>query len=171
MRTSRTARIFALSRTATMPVIESDTGKRCPEGVFQTTSGEVLGRHRGIIRYTIGQRKGLGISSRRPLYVCGIQAEDHTVVVGNWEELFSRTVILSDVHWICGKTPDFPLRCFAKIRSRQQEQPVTVYPQGAGGVRIVFDRPQRAVTPGQAAVLYDGETVLGGGEIQSAGGT
>lgn len=152
-------------------VIESYTGKRCPEGVFQTTSGEVLGRHRGIIRYTIGQRKGLGISSRRPLYVCGIRAEDHTVVVGNWEELFSRTVILSDVHWICGKTPDFPLRCFAKIRSRQQEQPVTVYPQGAGGVRIEFDRPQRAVTPGQAAVLYDGETVLGGGEIQSAGGT
>lgn len=80
-------------------------------------------------------------------------------------------MILSDVHWISGKTPDFPLRCFANIRSRQQEQPVTVYPQGAGGVRIEFDRPQRAVTPGQAAVLYDGETVLGGGEIQSAGGT
>ena len=150
-------------------VIESYTGKCYPPGVFQGKDGKVLGTHRGIIHYTVGQRKGLGIPSQRPLYVCEIQAERNTVMLGHREDLFSGTAVVSKFHWISGRVPGSAFRCWAKLRSRQQEQPVTVYPQGADEVRLVFDRPQRAVTPGQAAVLYDGDTVLGGGEIQRAG--
>ena len=152
-------------------VIQAYTGKHYPAGVFQTQSGQVLGKHRGIIHYTVGQRKRLGISWPKPLYVCSIQAERNAVILGEREALFSRAAVLSRMHWISGDPPHFPLRCLAKIRSRQPEQTATVYPQGADGIRIVFDQPQRAVTPGQAAVLYDGEVVLGGGEIQSAGDT
>lgn len=150
-------------------VIETYTGKCYPTGVFQTQSGKVLGKHRGIIHYTVGQRKGLGITSQKPLYVCQVQAERNTVLLGTWEDLFSRTAIIVNFHWISGESPTFPFRCLAKIRSRQQEQPVTVYLQDKDDVRIVFDHPQRAITPGQAAVLYDGEVVLGGGEIQRVG--
>lgn len=150
-------------------VIETYTGKSYPPGVFQTKNGKVLGTHKGIIHYTVGQRKGLGISSKEPLYVCEIQAGNNTIILGNREELFAKTAIVSNFHWISGEKPSFPFRCFAKTRSRQQEQPVTVYPQGTDDVRIEFDHPQSAITPGQAAVLYDGEIVLGGGEIQSAG--
>ena len=152
-------------------VMEAYTGKRYPTGVFQTKSGEVLGRHRGIIHYTVGQRRGIGISAQRPLYVCQIQAESNTVILGNREDLDSGSAMISNVHWISGQIPQAPFRCRAKIRSRQQEQPATVYPQGPHDARIVFDHPQRAVTPGQAAVLYEGDVVLGGGEIQRAGDT
>lgn len=152
-------------------VIEAYTGKCYPTGVFQTQSGKILGKHRGIIHYTVGQRKGLGVTAQKPLYVCEIRAESNTVILGNREDLFSRTAMISNFHWISSEIPNFPFRCLAKTRSRQQEQPVTVYPQGTNDVRIVFDHPQRAVTPGQAAVLYDGDIVLGGGEIQSGGDT
>ena len=152
-------------------VMEAYTGKRYPTGVFQTKSGEVLGRHRGIIHYTVGQRRGIGISAQRPLYVCQIQAESNTVILGNREDLDSGSAMISNVHWISGQISQAPFRCRAKIRSRQQEQPATVYPQGPHDARIVFDHPQWAVTPGQAAVLYEGDVVLGGGEIQRAGDT
>lgn len=149
-------------------VIKKYTGKRYPTGVFQTPSGEILGKHRGIIHYTVGQRKGLGIASQEALYVCEIQPEKNTIILGNRENLFSRAAVLSHFHWISSSIPRSPFRCSAKIRSRQQEQPVVVYPMENDEVRIVFDQPQRAITPGQAAVLYDGEMVLGGGEIQRA---
>lgn len=126
----------------------------------------------GSSTITVGQRKWTWLSPpQKPLYVCEIRAESNTVLLGTREDLFSRTAKISNFHWISSEIPNFPFRCLAKTRSRQQEQPVTVYPQGTNDVRIVFDHPQRAVTPGQAAVLYDGDIVLGGGEIQSGGDT
>ena len=152
-------------------VIEEYTGKQYPPGAFQTAGGEVLGEHRGIIHYTVGQRRGLGISAREPLYVCEIRPEENVVVLGNRESLFSETAEVSDFHWISKTIPAAPFRCFVKTRSRQKEQPATAYPIGKSEVRIVFDKPQRAITPGQAAVLYDGEIILGGGEIRRTSGT
>lgn len=149
-------------------VICNQTGRTYPSGVFRSTDGRVLGQHRGIIHYTIGQRRGLGIPSEKPLYVCRICPEKNEVIVGSSEELLARTALVENFHWISGEVVTAPLRCCAKIRYRQQEQPATVYPEGEHGVRIVFDVPQRAITPGQAAVLYAGDTVLGGGEIRKA---
>ena len=146
-------------------VIELQTGKRSPQGNFVDMHGNVLGRHKGVIHYTIGQRKGLGISSAEPLYVCGICPENGNVVLGSNDDLFSREANVSDFNWISGCAPKSEFRCKAKIRYRQSEQWATVIPTGADTVHIVFDEPQRAVTPGQAAVLYDGDIVLGGGTI------
>lgn len=135
-------------------------------GDFIDTHGNILGEHKGIIHYTVGQRKGLGISSPEPLYVCKICPQNNTVMLGKNEDLFTDTADVSDFNWISGKCPDHELRCKAKIRYRQAEQWATVTPSGENAVHIVFDNAQRAVTPGQAAVLYDGDVVLGGGTIQ-----
>ena len=145
-------------------VIELQTGKRSPQGNFVDMHGNVLGRHKGVIHYTIGQRKGLGISSAEPLYVCGICPESGNVVLGSNDDLFSREADVSDFNWISGTTPQGEFRCKAKIRYRQSEQWATVFPTGADTVHIVFDELQRAITPGQAAVLYD-DIVLGGGTL------
>ena len=145
-------------------VIEANTGRTPPPGDFVDASGNVLGRHRGIIHYTIGQRKGLGISAETPLYVCDIRPDDNTVVLGSNEELFKREVFVSEFNWISGEPPKGEVRCLAKIRYRHREQSASAFAE-CGGVRIIFDEPQRAVTPGQAAVLYDGDVVLGGGTI------
>ena len=146
-------------------VIELNTGKRYKEGDFIDKNGNVLGRHKGVIHYTIGQRKGLGISAPTPLYVTKIDTENNTVTLGESGDLFSDTVVADDFNFISGNVPTEPFRCAAKIRYRQKEQPATAYPLPDGNVRIVFDAPQRAITPGQAAVLYDGDTVIGGGTI------
>ena len=121
--------------------------------------------HRGIIHYTVGQRRGLRMPSDGKLYVVKILPEQNAVVVGPNEALFTRECLVSNMRWISGEAPALPFRCSAKTRYRQPEQPCTVYPAGAGGVRLVFDEPLRAITPGQSAVLYDGDTVLGGGII------
>ena len=147
-------------------VIELQTGKRPVEGNFMDKQGNVLGRHKGVIHYTIGQRKGLGISSTEPLYVCGICPQDGNVILGSNDDLFSREADISDFNWISGKVFEGEFRCKAKIRYRQPEQWATVLPTGADTVHITFDEPQRAITPGQAAVLYDGDIVLGGGTIK-----
>ena len=147
-------------------VIELQTGKRPVEGNFMDKQGNVLGRHKGVIHYTIGQRKGLGISSTEPLYVCGICPASGNVVLGSNDDLFSREADISDFNWISGKVFEGEFRCKAKIRYRQPEQWATVLPTGADTVHITFDEPQRAITPGQAAVLYDGDIVLGGGTIK-----
>ena len=152
-------------------VIELHTGKKSVPGNFVDTSGKVLGQHRGIIHYTIGQHRWLGIDLPGKRYVCRICPKSNTVVLGTAEELFSREVFAEDFNWISGKAPAAPFRCKAKIRYRQPEQWATVTPIGEGAARIVFDEPQRAVTPGQAAVLYDGEIVLGGGVIAAEGGS
>ena len=145
-------------------VIELNTGKKYPPGDFVDKNGNVLGRHKGIIHYTIGQRKGLGVSAAAPLYVIKIDVEKNTVILGDNEDLFSDTATVEDFNFISGEAPTAPFRCSAKIRYRQKEQPATAYPDG-GKVKIVFDAPQRAITPGQAAVLYSGDTVIGGGTI------
>lgn len=143
-------------------VIEQYADYVPPPGDFVTTDGRVLGHHKGIIHYTIGQRKGLGIAADAPYYVCAIRPQDNTVVLGRPQDLMRTAAEVPQMHWISGKAPDEPIRCSVKIRYRQPEQPSLVIPTD-GGVRIEFDVPQRAVTPGQSAVLYDGDVVLGGG--------
>ena len=146
-------------------VIEQYAGTVPPPGDFVTTDGKVLGRHKGIIHYTIGQRKGLGIAADAPYFVCAIRPEDNTVVLGRPDDLMSDTAFVPQMHWISGQAPDSPVECRVKIRYRQPEQPALVTPTADGGAHISFAVPQRAVTPGQAAVLYDGDVVLGGGTI------
>ena len=135
-------------------------------GDFVTTDGRVLGRHKGISHYTIGQRKHLGISVGEPIYVVKIDAGSNTVVLGDESALFSFIARVADFNWIGGETPPEPVRCKARTRYRQQEQPAVAYPLADGTVEVVFDQPIRAITPGQACVLYDGDVVLGGGVIQ-----
>lgn len=147
-------------------VIELQTGRKSVPGNFVDQQGHILGRHKGVIHYTIGQRKGLGISNPEPLYVCAICPECGDVVLGSNDGLFRNETDVTDFHWISGNAPQGEFRCKAKIRYRQTEQWATVVPVGISAVHIVFDKPQRAITPGQAAVLYDGDIVLGGGTIR-----
>lgn len=142
------------------------TGEKSVPGAFVSTDGRVLGEHKGIIHYTVGQRRGLGISHGERLYVCRIDPERNEVILGEEKDLYRSEAAVSDVNWISGETPREPVRCAVKIRYRAREQAATVYPEENGRGRIVFDAPQRAVTPGQAAVFYDGDTVLGGGTIE-----
>ena len=146
--------------------LEHYTGKSYPAGNFVSTEGAYLGKHKGIVRYTVGQRKGLGISSQEPLYVKRINANDNTVILGKEQELYSNEVIACDFNWILGEAQIGEMRCKVKTRYRQAERWATAIPIGESTVKIIFDEPVRAVTPGQAAVLYDGDVVLGGGVIQ-----
>ncbi len=147
-------------------VVEMHAGHSFAEGNFVDREGNILGRHKGIIRYTVGQRRGLGISAAEPLYVCEIRPESGEVVLGVSRELLCSTVRVADFNWISGRAPRNEFRCRAKLRYRQPEQWVTVTPVGADEVTLRFDDPQKAPAPGQAAVLYDGDTVIGGGTIQ-----
>ena len=147
-------------------VIELQTGNKSAPGNFVDKRGNILGRHKGIIHYTVGQRKGLGISTPEPVYVCEICPESGNVVLGSHDDLFSTEAEASDFNWISGCAPQGKFRCKAKIRYRQKEQWANVIPTGADTVHVTFDEPQRAITPGQAAVLYDGDVVLGGGTIK-----
>lgn len=150
-------------------VIEKYTGKKSETGDFVSTDGKVLGKHKGIINYTIGQRKGLGISNSEPLYVCDIDKDKNQVVLGSNDDLFSDTLFVKNFNWISGEAPKQNFKCKVKIRYRQKEQDATIYPLENGVVKIIFDVPQRAITPGQAAVAYDGDVVLGGGIIMKKG--
>ena len=134
-------------------------------GDFVDADGRVLGCHRGLAHYTVGQRKGLGISSPYPLYVQRLDAQKNTVVLGKDEDLYAKEVFVQNVNWIAQYPPEAPVRCKAKIRYRHTEQPCTVV-RNDTRAQIVFDEPQRAPTPGQSAVFYDGEIVLGGGIIE-----
>lgn len=145
--------------------IEEKIGKM-PAGEFITVDGESLGQHKGISHYTIGQRKHLGISVGKPIYVVKINADDNTVVLGDEKYLFHTIANVEDFNWIAGEAPLQPVRCLAKTRYRQKEQPATAHPNDDGTVTVVFDEPIRAITPGQACVLYDGDVVLGGGVIR-----
>ena len=141
------------------------TGKEYPAGDFLDENGKVVGRHHGAIGYTRGQRRGLGLAMGQPVYVCGKDMAKNTVTVGSNEALFSTTLIAEDWNFFPFDTLTTPLRCLAKARSRMTEQPATVYPMEDGRARVVFDEPQRALTTGQAIVLYEGDAVLGGGTI------
>ena len=128
-------------------------------------SGHVLGRHKGIVHYTVGQRKGLGIAADAPLYVKRIDAAENRVVLSGNDALFSRELMANDFNWIVYDVPPRELRATARVRYHQREQAATVTVFEDGHVHLVFDEPQRAITPGQAVALYDGDTVLGGGTI------
>ncbi len=145
-------------------VIRNYSGIEVPEGDFIDKNGKILGRHKGIIRYTIGQRRGLGISAENPLYVVDIDVPGNRVILGSNEDLFSKEVNVTDFNWIPGGEPDGEVRCLGRIRYHHKEQPGTLYHVG-DVYRFVFDEPQRAITPGQSLVLYNGDEVLGGGRI------
>lgn len=141
------------------------TGRDFPPGDFVGTGGEIYGRHKGIIHYTVGQRKGLGLSFPQPMFVKELDVEKNQVVLAKAEELFSQTAVAQDINLISVESIPRPLRVKAKVRYRQQEQPATVLQTGPDQLTVTFDTPQRAVTPGQSLVLYDGDTVVGGGKI------
>ena len=141
------------------------TGKTYPQGDFLDLSGKVVGKHTGAIRYTLGQRKGLGLAMGAPVYVCGKDMAANTVTVGPNEALFTRDLIAGDWNWIVFPDLSHPIRVTAKARSRHIGAPATVYPEADGKAKVVFDEPQRAITPGQAVVLYDGDVVIGSGTI------
>ena len=145
--------------------IEKTTDETFPDGNFVTTDGTVVGRHSGIIRYTIGQRKGLGVAFGHPIFVLSKNVEDNTVVLGENEKLFSTSLTAHDVNLINLDKFSEPTRVLAKIRYNQTEQPASVISIGEGRMRIDFDMPQRAVSKGQSVVLYDGDVVVGGGII------
>ncbi len=145
--------------------IERYTGKSYPDGNFIDLAGNILGRHRGIIRYTTGQRKGLGLALPAPMYVCEKRIAANEVVLCSNDELFSTSLDAERFNWIACEVPSSSIRARVKIRYSQVEQPATVIPTGDDSVKIEFDSPQRAVTVGQAAVVYDGDTVVGGGTI------
>ncbi len=149
--------------------LERRTGRRDPEGEILDPDGRVIGRHRGSLRYTIGQRRGLGVAAEHPLYVVAKDMEKHTVTVGPESALYNRELTASDFNWLSIPEPDRPLRVAARTRYRQRENEATVLPLEGSRVLLVFDRPQRAITPGQAVVLYDGDLVLGGGTIEDVG--
>ncbi|MCQ2381751.1 MAG: tRNA 2-thiouridine(34) synthase MnmA [Clostridia bacterium] len=144
-------------------VIEHFTGKTYPCGDFIDKTGKVLGQHRGIIHYTVGQRKGLAISADRRLYVCSICPEKNTVCLCDRDELLQKEAIAQEFHWINGLPQESKFSCQVKIRYNQKEQPAQIEILSADKVKIIFEQPQRAVTPGQAAVLYQEDIVLGGG--------
>ena len=141
-------------------------GVKMIPGDFVDRAGHVLGRHKGLPCYTTGQRKGLGVSAGKHVYVLRKNAQDNTILLGDNEELFTSVLTADRVNWISGETPASPLRVTAKTRYSQTEAAATVHPLPDGRIRVAFDVPQRAITAGQAVVLYDGEQVLGGGTIE-----
>ena len=134
-------------------------------GDIVDADGKVRGRHSGIAFYTVGQRRGLGVVSREPLYVLSIDRVSNRVVVGSDEQLLRSELVASEVSFVSGEAPKEPVEVTAKIRYKSPEARAMLYPEGER-VRLVFEEPQRAITPGQAMVFYDGDVVLGGGIIE-----
>lgn len=151
-------------------VIRHYTGKDYPPGNYVSTTGEVLGTHKGIIHYTIGQRKGLGIALGEPRFVCRIDSDKNEVVLGTNEELMTHNVHVKDINWIAGQAPSNKFTCSARVRYKHREQSCTVEVNGDGSAEVIFDEVIRAATPGQSCVFYDGDIVLGGGIIGNIGG-
>ena len=149
--------------------IEGYTKKHYPPGPFVRRDGTVVGEHRGIIRYTVGQRKGLGLALPKPLYVLSVRPQDNTVVLGEEHELYASTLCARDVNLISVPSLEKPMRVRAKVRYRQAEQDAVAFVDQDGILHVCFDKPQRAITCGQAVVLYDGDSVMGGGTIFSVG--
>ena len=146
--------------------IEEYANKSYPCGEFVDKTGKILGNHRGIIRYTIGQRKGLGLSLPAPMYVCGKDLEKNQVILCSNDELYEKTLYASDFNWIAYDIPPKSILCKAKIRYNQQEEAAKVTTLDDGRVYVEFEEPQRAIAKGQSVVLYDGDVVLGGGIIE-----
>lgn len=144
-----------------------EQGEAIPDtsGELVTSRGEVVGRHDGVHNFTVGQRKGLGIATGSPLYVLEIRAVSRQVVVGDGDELLSTGMRAKRLNWISIAEPRAPMRVRAKIRHRHEPAPATIETCGEDEVRVTFDEPQRAITPGQAVVFYDEDVVVGGGWI------
>jgi tRNA-specific 2-thiouridylase len=149
-----------------MNFLETYGGVRPVPGPFVDEGGRVLGRHRGLERYTTGQRKGLGVSAGTPVYVLRKDQAQNAVVLGPDSALFRRELVAGRVNWISVAEPGAPLRVTAKTRYSQNEAAATVESLGNGEIHVTFDEPQRAITAGQAVVLYDGERIVGGGTIE-----
>ena len=148
--------------------IEQYTGKTYPDGDYLDLDGKVVGRHKGAVCYTLGQRKGLGIALGAPVYVCKKDMAANTVTVGPHEALFSTALRAKDWNWYPFENLAEPMAVTVKTRHSQIETSATVYPEEQGFARVEFHAPQRAVTPGQAVVLYQGDLVIGGGTITEA---
>lgn len=146
--------------------IKRCTGCTPKEGDFVDESGCVLGQHKGLIHYTIGQRKGLGISFGKPMFVVGKNAGTNTVILGEGEALLRRSLTAKDVNFIAFDELTAPLPCKAKTRYSQMEQPCIILPLPDGRVQVEFNEPQRAITPGQSVVFYEEDIILGGGIIE-----
>jgi tRNA-uridine 2-sulfurtransferase len=157
-------------------VYDNDYGRflqeRVPEaikpGPMLNTRGEVIGEHKGLPLYTVGQRKGLGLTTPQPMYVVALDPGRNAVIVGEDTETYSVALLASDMNWIALEGLGEPIRCMAKIRRMAPEAECMVYPEKGGGIRVVFEEAQRAITPGQSVVLYQDRWVLGGGTIDQA---
>lgn len=147
--------------------MERYTGKTYPKGDFLDEKGKIIGCHNGAVGYTLGQRKGLGLAMGSPVYVCAKDMQANTVTVGSEDKLFAKTLFAENCNFIPFDDLTAPMRVTAKARSRHNAQPATVFP-AENGIRVEFDAPQRAITPGQAVVLYDGDLVIGSGTITGA---
>ena len=147
--------------------IEQYTGRKSIPGDFVDTEGNILGKHNGIIHYTLGQRRGLGIPAASRLYVCDISPKTNQVVLGNNEDLFHSELTATKVNLISCESLKEPMRLKAKIRYRHPEQEAVAWQTEDGVLHVRFDKPQRAITRGQAVVLYDGDIVVGGGVIEN----
>lgn len=148
--------------------MEEYTGRQYTPGDYLDLNGQVLGKHKGAVCYTIGQRKGLGIALGAPAYVCRKDMAANTVTLGPNEALFSSALRGTDWNWLPFPALTEPVRVTARTRHSQTETPATVYPLDNGDARVEFDQPQRAITPGQAVVLYQDDMVVGGGTIAEA---
>jgi tRNA-uridine 2-sulfurtransferase len=144
---------------------EHKQGRDFQPGDIVNTKGEVVGNHIGTVFYTIGQRRGLGIAHPTPLYVLNIDPESNRITVGENADLFLDTMPVTDINWVSIDKPDSEFKADVKIRYLHTASPATVYPQADGSVKVVFEKAQRAITPGQSAVFYDRDIVLGGGII------
>jgi tRNA-specific 2-thiouridylase len=149
--------------------VERRAGAADRSGPIVDAGGRTVGRHEGVHRYTVGQRKGLGAGGTRPRYVLAVVPATRTVVVGEEQDLARARFGVREVNWLSIGAPGGPLRCRVQIRYRHAAAAATVTPRAGGGAEVAFDEPQRAVTPGQAAVFYDGEVCLGGGWIEGGG--
>jgi tRNA-specific 2-thiouridylase len=163
--------ICFIPATSYVPFIEGylqEQGSDAPgePGEIVTTSGEVIGRHAGLHRYTVGQRRGLGLSAGRPLYVSALDRAANRLVVGEDAELRSAVCEVRDVNWIPFDVPENPVEAAVRVRNRHEPAAAQIVPLGSTTARITFREPQRAITPGQAAVFYSEERVLGGGWIK-----
>jgi tRNA-specific 2-thiouridylase len=144
---------------------EAETDRLPGAGEIVNAAGQVIGTHEGIHRYTVGQRRGIGIADEKPLYVVSINAERNRVTVGPAGELMSSEFTAAGVNWVSLDDPSTPVRAEVRVRYRHTAAPATITPLPDARVRVVFDEPQRAITPGQATVFYRGDEVVGGGWI------
>jgi tRNA-uridine 2-sulfurtransferase len=147
--------------------IENYTGKTYPEGDIIDGKGNILGRHHGLIRYTLGQRRGTGVAVNYPVYVAAKNTANNTLVIGGDSSLYSSSFTVKQINLIACENLFQSQRLAVKVRYLQKEQPARVEQTGPDTIRVDFEEPQRAITPGQAAVFYDGDTVVGGGTIEN----